>query len=66
MLKPVRIVPTFILLLVFILSSCNLPTEAQETEEPNAIFTQAALTVQAQLQEATPFSTPTLPKSEML
>ena len=61
MLKPVRIVPTFILLLVFILSSCNLPTEAQETEEPNAIFTQAALTVQAQLQEATPFSTPTLP-----
>lgn len=61
MFKPVRIIPTLILLFVFILSSCNLPSNAQQTEEPNAVFTQAALTVQAQLQEATPFNTPTLP-----
>lgn len=50
--------------LAFVLSSCNLPSSAQQTEEPNAIFTQAALTVQAQLnQTSTPalFSTPTLP-----
>ena len=47
-----------------VLSSCNLPSSAPQTEEPNAIFTQAALTVQAQLnQTATPapFNTPTLP-----
>ncbi|HSG45236.1 MAG TPA: NBR1-Ig-like domain-containing protein [Anaerolineales bacterium] len=61
MFKPVRIVSSLILLCVFILSSCNLPSNAQATEEPNAVFTQAALTVQAQLQEATPFNTPTLP-----
>jgi hypothetical protein len=47
-----------------ILSSCNLPSRAPQTEEPNAIFTQAALTVQAQLNETptpAPFSTPTIP-----
>lgn len=52
------------ILLALVLSSCNLPSRAQQTEEPNAIFTQAALTVQAQLmQTATPapFNTPTLP-----
>jgi hypothetical protein len=51
-------------LFVFVLASCNLPSNAPETEEPNAIFTQAALTVQAQLTQVTPsgsFSTPTLP-----
>jgi hypothetical protein len=50
--------------LALVLSSCNLPSSAPQTEEPNAIFTQAALTVQAQLnQTATPapFNTPTLP-----
>ena len=61
MSKSVRTASTFILLFVFILSSCNLPSEEQATEEPNAVFTQAALTVQAQLLEATPFNTPTLP-----
>ena len=51
---------------VIVLSSCNLPARASQTEEPNAIFTQAALTVQAQLNQ-TPsptlalFNTPTLP-----
>lgn len=57
---------TFILsvLLALVLSSCNLPSRAPQTEEPNAIFTQAALTVQAQLNQTptpAPFSTPTLP-----
>ncbi len=50
--------------LALVLSSCNLPSNLPQTQEPNAIFTQAALTVQAQLnQTATPapFSTPTLP-----
>lgn len=56
----------FILSMLFalVLSSCNLPSSAPQTEEPNAIFTQAALTVQAQLNQAptsAPFNTPTLP-----
>lgn len=52
------------ILLVLILSSCNLPSKATPTDEPNAIFTQAALTVQAQLTQVPPpaqFNTPTLP-----
>lgn len=52
-------------MLTLVLSSCNLPSRAPQTEEPNAIFTQAALTVQAQLNQtptlAAPFNTPTLP-----
>lgn len=50
--------------LALILASCNLPSRAPQTEEPNAIFTQAALTVQAQLNQTptpAPFNTPTLP-----
>lgn len=50
--------------LALVLSSCNLPSRAPQTEEPNAIFTQAALTVQAQLNQTptpAPFNTPTLP-----
>lgn len=52
------------ILLALVLSSCNLPSSAPKTEEPNAIFTQAALTVQAQLNQTptpAPFNTPTLP-----
>lgn len=52
------------MLFALVLSSCNLPSSAPQTEEPNAIFTQAALTVQAQLNQAptsAPFNTPTLP-----
>lgn len=64
MSKTVRVVSTMSILLGFILSACNLPTKAQPTEEPNALFTQAALTVQAQLEEATPFSPPTLPPAQ--
>lgn len=64
MSKNVRIISTLSLLLILILSACNLPSKAQATEEPNALFTQAALTVQAQLAEATPFSPPTLPPAQ--
>ena len=52
------------ILLALVLSSCNLPSRTPQTEEPNAIFTQAALTVQAQLNQtptSAPFNTPTLP-----
>jgi len=61
MSKSFRVTLTLSILLGFILSACNLPSSATQTEEPNAVFTQAALTVQAQLQQATPFNTPTLP-----
>lgn len=64
MSKFVRVVFILSLLPVFILSACNLPSKAQQTEEPNAVFTQAALTVQAQLAQSTPFSTPTLPPAQ--
>jgi hypothetical protein len=47
--------------IVLILSACNLPSNAPATEEPNAVFTAAALTVQAQLTQSVPFRTPTLP-----
>jgi hypothetical protein len=52
------------ILSALVLSSCNLPSKAPQTQEPNAIFTQAALTVQAQLNQTptlAPFNTPTLP-----
>ena len=57
---------TFILGIPFmlVLSACNLPSNLPKTEEPNAIYTQAALTFQAQLNQpaASPtFSAPTLP-----
>lgn len=51
------------LVLIFILTACNLPSKAP-TDEPNAIYTQAAMTLQAQLNQvptSAPFKTPTLP-----
>ncbi|HSA99306.1 MAG TPA: NBR1-Ig-like domain-containing protein [Anaerolineales bacterium] len=48
-------------IIFFILSACNLPSKAPATEEPNAVFTAAALTVQAQLTKPVLFSTLTLP-----
>jgi len=55
------------LVLMFVLTSCNLPS-GKSTDEPNAVYTQAALTLQALLdQTATPapqFSTPTLPPAQ--
>ncbi len=50
-----------LLTLILILAACNLPSSAPATEEPNAVFTAAALTVQAQLTQSVPFNTPTLP-----
>jgi hypothetical protein len=47
--------------IISILAACNLPSKANPTQDPNAVFTAAALTVQAQLTQSTPFSTPTLP-----
>jgi len=49
------------IIVVLILSACNLPSSAPATEEPNTVFTAAALTVQAQLTQPASFSTPTLP-----
>lgn len=53
-------------IILFLLTACNLPSNAPATEEPNAVFTAAALTVQAMstTSSATPglsFNTPTLP-----
>ncbi len=60
MLKVAR--SLFILIgIILILAACNLPSNATPTEDPNAVFTAAALTVQAQLTQSAPFKTPTLP-----
>jgi len=64
MYKHIRNISFLSLVLVFIITACNLPSKATPTEEPNSIFTQAALTVQAELTQATPFSTPTLPPAQ--
>ena len=50
-----------LILIISILAACNLPSKANPTQDPNAVFTAAALTVQAQLTQAAPFSTLTLP-----
>src|SRR5215510_4192487 len=47
--------------ILLILSACNLPSNAPATEEPNAVFTAAAQTVQAQITPSLTFSTPTIP-----
>jgi len=60
MSKSIRVI-SILFIVLFILSACNLPSGAPATDEPNAIFTAAALTVQAQLNQSTPFSTPTIP-----
>src|SRR5574341_1731438 len=52
---------SILIAILLILSACNLPSSAPATEEPNAVFTAAALTVQAQLTQPVAFSTPTLP-----
>jgi hypothetical protein len=48
-------------IVILVLSACNLPSNKPPTEDSNAISTNAALTVQALLNQSTPFSTPTLP-----
>ena len=60
MSRSIRFV-SLLFIIIFILAACNLPSSAPATEEPNAVFTAAALTVQAMSTQATPFNTPTLP-----
>ena len=60
MSRSIRII-SLLFIIIFILAACNLPSNAPATEEPNAVFTAAALTVQAMSTQATPFNTPTLP-----
>jgi len=63
MFKDARIL-SILMIFIFILSACNLPSSAATpTAQSNAVFTAAALTVQAQLTRTVPFSTPTLPLS---
>ena len=63
MFKDARIL-SILAIFIFILAACNLPSSASTpTAESNAVFTAAALTVQAQLTQSVPFSTPTLPLS---
>lgn len=52
---------SILIVIILILAACNLPSNAPATEEPNAVFTAAAQTVQAQLTPSLSFSTPTLP-----
>lgn len=60
MLKIARPI-SILFILIFMISACNLPSSAPATEEPNAVFTAAALTVAAMSTQPTPFNTPTLP-----
>ena len=59
MFKAFRIL-SFVSVFVLILAACNLPS-GTPTQEPNMVFTAAALTVQAQSTQLAPFSTPTIP-----
>ena len=62
MFKTLRLI-SITSILMLIISACNLPSSAptQNPNDPNVVFTAAALTVQAQLTQAAPFKTPTLP-----
>src|SRR5512138_1532230 len=53
---------SILIVLILIISACNLPSNAATpTSESNVVMTAAALTVQAQLTKSVPFNTPTLP-----
>lgn len=56
-----KFISTIFLAAVLILSGCNLPSNAPSTDQPDVVQTSAALTVEAILNQPTPFSTPTLP-----
>jgi len=54
---------SILIVIILVVSACNLPSNAPPTEQANAVFTAAALTVQAQQTQSVPFRTPTLPLS---
>lgn len=65
MFKNARFI-SILFIILFLLAACNLPSNAPATEEPNVVFTAAALTVQAMSTQSSPtpgltFNTPTLP-----
>ena len=60
MLKVARFI-SILTVLILVISACNLPSNAPATPESNVVLTAAAMTVQAQLTQSVPFSTPTLP-----
>jgi len=62
MFKTLRII-SILSIAVLVISACNLPshTATPDANNPNVIFTAAALTVQASMSQTVPFSTPTLP-----
>src|SRR5215216_5409036 len=63
MCKDARIL-SILTVFILIVAACNMPSSATTpTAQSNAVFTAAALTVQVQLTQAVPFSTPTLPVS---
>jgi hypothetical protein len=62
MFKAFRIL-CIVSIFVLIVSACNLPS-GTPTQEPNVVFTAAALTVQAQSTQLAPFNTPTLPPAQ--
>ncbi len=60
MKRPIR-TASLVLVLITLLSACNLPSSGGATTDPNVMFTAAAQTVEAQLTTVAPLSTPTLP-----
>ncbi len=62
MFKTLRII-SILSMIMLVISACNLPTSSAtpNPNDPNVVFTAAALTVQAQLTQVAPFNTPTLP-----
>lgn len=68
MTKRVRVL-SILIIIIFLLAACNLPSNQPATEEPNVVFTAAALTVQAMSTQSSPtpgltFNTPTLPAAQ--
>ncbi|MEW5828315.1 MAG: NBR1-Ig-like domain-containing protein [Chloroflexota bacterium] len=55
------IVLPFFLVVSLVLTACNMPTGPRPTEDPNAAFTAAAQTVEAQLTQAAALASPTQP-----
>ena len=57
----IKFISSVFFAVILTLSGCNLPSNAPSTDQPDVVQTSAALTVEALLNQSTPFSTPTLP-----